>query len=259
MACVSIIDPVTLAMKPVASFADDPDYMQSVEVSADPDSPLSRGATGAAIRERRPAWRQDLANDSEWQPWRERGKRSGWAAAAALPLLRGPTVIGAFALYSGEKDAFDPALRQLLIGMVADIGFALENFEREAQRQRISENLEFRNALDRRNCEAPRCDIGGRREGEVVSYNEQFVKLWDISADLLLKGKDDLIVREIVGRVENKAEFLSGIERLYAHPLETSRDEIILMDGRIIDRYSRARHGGGPPILWSCLVLPRHH
>ena len=66
---------------------------------------------------------------------------------------------------------------------------------------------------------------------------------WDISADLLLKGKDDLIVREIVGRVENKAEFLSGIERLYAHPLETSRDEIILMDGRIIDRYSAPATG----------------
>ena len=178
-ACVSIIDPVTLAMKPVASFADDPDYMQSVEVSADPDSPLSRGATGAAIRERRPAWRQDLANDSEWQPWRERGKRSGWAAAAALPLLRGPTVIGAFALYSGEKDAFDPALRQLLIGMVADIGFALENFEREAQRQRISENLEFRNALLQTQLETSLDAILVVGEkGEVVSYNQQFVKLW---------------------------------------------------------------------------------
>ena len=38
--------------------------------------------------------------------------------------------------------------------------------------------------------------------------------------------------------MKNPASFLARVEYLYSHPDETSRDEIELTDGTILDRYS---------------------
>jgi diguanylate cyclase (GGDEF)-like protein/PAS domain S-box-containing protein len=135
MAWIGILNDATRLVEPLTSFGDGAEYLKDIRISDDPDSSLSHGPTGTAIREGRPVWCQDFMHDSLTSPWRERAARFGWGASAALPLRRKDVVIGSFTLYAGEINAFDEAARKLLYEMSTDINFALDNLDRRAERE----------------------------------------------------------------------------------------------------------------------------
>ena len=74
---------------------------------------------------------------------------------------------------------------------------------------------------------------------EIVSYNQRFAELWDLSDEALASGEDDEILAEAIQQLEHPEQFLSVVEYLYDHPRESSRDEVTLKDGRVFDRYSQ--------------------
>jgi diguanylate cyclase (GGDEF)-like protein/PAS domain S-box-containing protein len=141
MAWIGLVDEASQQVKPVASYGDDMEYLEGIQISTDADDPAGRGPIGIAIRENRPFWCQDFQNDPALTPWHERGVRFGWAAAASLPLLRNGVVIGTFTLYADKINAFDEAARNLLLEMAIDISFALDNFARESERRQAQEAL----------------------------------------------------------------------------------------------------------------------
>ncbi|MBS4052374.1 MAG: EAL domain-containing protein [Methylomonas sp.] len=142
MAWVGMIDAETKLIKPAASFGEGADDLQYLEASVDADSPYGHGPTGTAIREQRPYWCQDFINDPVTAPWKQLGRRAGWAASASLPLYRNDTAIGAFILYADQANAFDEAARDLLLEMSMDINFALENFSRAIAQKRAEAEIE---------------------------------------------------------------------------------------------------------------------
>ncbi len=73
--------------------------------------------------------------------------------------------------------------------------------------------------------------------GDVVAYNQQYCQLWQIPPEIVETGSQQILKRIIVGLADPE-EFLAKIEYLYQHPQAASRDEILLKDGRIFDRYS---------------------
>jgi PAS domain S-box len=56
-------------------------------------------------------------------------------------LHRNGAVIGVFTLYAAEINAFDRSARNLLVEMAMDIDYALNSFEREAQRRHAERSL----------------------------------------------------------------------------------------------------------------------
>ncbi len=141
MAWVGLVDPVSRRVRPVASFGDESGYLADLEISTDGNDALGQGPVGTAIREDRPVWHQDFLHDPRTERWHVRGARAGWAAAAALPLHRGGTAIGALTLYATEVNAFDEDIRNLLLEMATDISFALDGFAHEAARKTAEEQL----------------------------------------------------------------------------------------------------------------------
>jgi diguanylate cyclase (GGDEF)-like protein/PAS domain S-box-containing protein len=141
MAWVCFVDTKTLMVRPGASFGDDTEYLRSLNISVDADSPLGHGPTATAIRENRPFWCQDFLNDPLTAPWHDRAAHAGFAASASLPLHSKGIVVGAFTLYSGAANCFDESARDLLLEMAADISFALDNFTGESQRRLVEEAL----------------------------------------------------------------------------------------------------------------------
>jgi diguanylate cyclase (GGDEF)-like protein/PAS domain S-box-containing protein len=141
LAWIGLIDTKTLMVRPVASFGDDTENLENIEISADAESPFGRGPTGTAIRENRPFWCQDFQNAPETAPWHDRGARSGWAASATLPLHRNGVVIGAFILDSDKTNSFDEPARDLLVEMAGDISFALDSFVHESQRRHAADEI----------------------------------------------------------------------------------------------------------------------
>ncbi len=141
MAWVGLLAEGGLQARPVAALGEGVEYLGEIGITADAGSPFGRGTFGTAVRENRPVWVQDYLNDPMTAPWHERAARAGWGAAASLPLLRNGAVVGALTLVAREINAFDRAVRELLIEMAADISFALDNFDRESRRRRAEEAL----------------------------------------------------------------------------------------------------------------------
>ena len=142
LAWIGMVDPETRVIRPVASYGEGSGLLDGVRVSSDADSPYGGGATGTAIREKRPVWVGDFQHDPMTAPWHDLGRVAGWVESCALPLEREGEVVGAFMLYSGDVAAFDDDQRALLVEMATDIGFAMTNFARERARQQAEARLD---------------------------------------------------------------------------------------------------------------------
>jgi putative nucleotidyltransferase with HDIG domain len=78
----------------------------------------------------------------------------------------------------------------------------------------------------------------------VVSYNQRFATMWDLSAKELATSTDarfDAMSKQL----RAPDQFLRKVNYVYAHQSETSRDELQLIDGRMIERYSVPMHSAG--------------
>ena len=71
---------------------------------------------------------------------------------------------------------------------------------------------------------------------QIASYNQHFSHLWQISPARLQTAYTLQHLGYVVDQLENPAEFLTQVEYLYSD--QTTRDEILLKDGRTFDRYS---------------------
>jgi diguanylate cyclase (GGDEF)-like protein/PAS domain S-box-containing protein len=79
--------------------------------------------------------------------------------------------------------------------------------------------------------------------GAMVSFNRRFVELWGIARDVEASRSDAAALEAVRNALEDPDEFLARVKYLYAHPQETSREEVRLRDGRIFDRYSAPVRG----------------
>ena len=83
-------------------------------------------------------------------------------------------------------------------------------------------------------------------EGRKILQNEKLSELWGFPRDVVDDPDDSRQVRYSVSRARNPAQFAEKVAYLYAHPDEVSRDEVELVDGTILDRYSSpVRDGAG--------------
>jgi GAF domain-containing protein len=144
MAWVGLVDEGTRMVKPICQFGNEAGYLNDIVISTD-DVPAGRGPTGASIRGNCVSYVNDYATDERTLPWREAALARGFRGAAGVPLRFRNKVIGALTLYSDELNYFDAEQVSLLEEMAIDIGFALDNFAREAERKqaeiRLAEQL----------------------------------------------------------------------------------------------------------------------
>jgi len=75
-------------------------------------------------------------------------------------------------------------------------------------------------------------------QGKIISYNSHFVELWGLTQEMVTARVDEPVLQSVVAQVRDPEAFLARVDRLYQHRSEDGHDEIVLRDGRIIDRYS---------------------
>lgn len=111
--------------------------------AADLSDRSTEGLIGVAVRTRQPCVSNDFLADARFAYWHALAREHGVKAAAAVPLLREGPAVAAMLLCSDVKNAFDDDLLTLLQRMTENIGFALENFDREVERRRTAEHVEY--------------------------------------------------------------------------------------------------------------------
>jgi two-component system cell cycle sensor histidine kinase/response regulator CckA len=134
-----------------------------------------------------------------------------WVIACATPIL-------------DEHGAFTGSL-----SMLTDI----------TERKQVEEELRFRKSLLESQTEA---SIDGilvvSTDRTILSYNKRFLELWNIPEEILRVQGDKAALDYVFDQLTDPQEFLERVEYLYEHPEEQSHDEILLKDGRTVDRYS---------------------
>jgi signal transduction histidine kinase len=85
--------------------------------------------------------------------------------------------------------------------------------------------------------------------GRILYHNRRYVEMWDVPDEVIGSRSDGAALAAVVDRVHDPEEFLARVRYLYDNPLERSRDEIRMVDGRVIDRYSAPiLDGDGQPV-----------
>ncbi len=72
----------------------------------------------------------------------------------------------------------------------------------------------------------------------VVYYNQNFYKIWQIPESIVEQGDDRKILEFSITKPKNSEEFIARVNYLYQHPDIASREEVLLKDGRTLDRYT---------------------
>lgn len=80
-------------------------------------------------------------------------------------------------------------------------------------------------------------------EGSMISFNRRFVEMWGIPDEVVESRSDEAALRSVLDKLVDPEGFMARVTYLYEHRDERSRDEIELVDGRIIDRWSAPLRG----------------
>lgn len=122
---------------------------------------------------------------------------------------------------------------------------AIEGIITDFTERKAAENdLRFKNAVLRAEQEvSPDGILIVDHNGKIILYNRQFTEIWGIPDELASRGSDKEVLQSILSMVEDPDIFLNRVKYLYEHRDEKSHEEIIFIDGRIIERYTASIKG----------------
>ncbi len=75
--------------------------------------------------------------------------------------------------------------------------------------------------------------------GKVVSYNQKFLQLWQISESLAETKDNEKILSSVLEQLVRPEEYVAEVKRLHANPLAQSLDILEFKDGRVYERCSQ--------------------
>ncbi len=237
-AWIGWLDAATKQVIPVAQSGDNYNFLSLAKIYAD-DRPEGRGPTGVAIREGKTCVANDVMNDPRTLMWRQMAEQTSIRSMAAFPIRQGGEICGSISVYGDDQDFFQDKEIALLEEAAADVSFALDNLAREEARRRGEDEIRWKTAFLEAQVDSALdgilvVDSRTRR----ILQNERLLQLFKVP-DEIARDEDDMKLFEHVGKqVKNLEPFMKRVNYLYAHRDEVGRDEIELIDGTILDRYS---------------------
>ncbi|MBI5384567.1 MAG: PAS domain S-box protein [Verrucomicrobia bacterium] len=141
------------SVRPVAQAGFEAGYLDTVHLTW-ADTERGRGPPGTAIRTRQPVIARNILCDPAFEPWRQAATGRGYAASAALPVLRDEQVLGAIMVYAAEPDTLDAGEVELLTELADDVAYGITVLRtraeharaeeaRQAAHQRLADIIEF--------------------------------------------------------------------------------------------------------------------
>ena len=115
--------------------------VRSTRFAISASRPEGRGSTGTSFRTKRPCIINDYLTDERTRYWHTLAGQGGTKSGASFPLLKGRDAVGVLLFLSSEKDAFVGELVDLLARLAENISFALENFDRDAEKRQADEQI----------------------------------------------------------------------------------------------------------------------
>ena len=109
------------------------------------------------------------------------------------------------------------------------------------EQQEVEEKLKYRQAvLEAQNNAIPDGILIVDTKGNMISFNQHFVELWQIPADIVQKKDDAAALQFAMTQLTDPQGFIDRVNYCYNHPEEKVKEEVHFKDGRIIQRYGNA-------------------
>ncbi|MFP5503582.1 MAG: ATP-binding protein, partial [Candidatus Sericytochromatia bacterium] len=72
----------------------------------------------------------------------------------------------------------------------------------------------------------------------VISYNRRFMEIWGVPSAIMAARDEQVLLERVLGQLADPEAFMAQVAAIYQQPEASSRDEVYLKDGRVLDRYS---------------------
>jgi hypothetical protein len=135
---VFLLEAGTDMLRFAAGFGEDIKRLRRIDISTVANSPEGSGVCGQAFRDPKLCISNDYLNDARSLAWRQGASDAHVGAAAALPLTCNGRSVGVLLVTMREAAALNDPIVSLLERMSANISYALDNFDHEAARARLS-------------------------------------------------------------------------------------------------------------------------
>jgi diguanylate cyclase (GGDEF)-like protein len=139
---VFLLEPGTVMLRMAAGFGDDIKRLRAIDISIVANTPEGSGVCGQAFRDQRLSISNDYLNDMRSLAWRTGAAKEHVGAAAALPLTCNGRSVGVLLVTGRDTGSLTDTLVALLERMAENISFALDNFERAAEKAKANEQKE---------------------------------------------------------------------------------------------------------------------
>ncbi|HUV68024.1 MAG TPA: PAS domain-containing protein [Terracidiphilus sp.] len=238
MAWIGMADPTTHMLKPVAWSGMVEGYLERFWIDLE-DPVRAGGPGGRCFHSGDHVVCNDIEHDSGYELWRRAALERGYKSSAAFPLRCNGSPVGVFCLYASEPAFFDTDQITMLDELAMDISFALEVNRSEEEHRRAEEELRWRTAFFEAQVESSSDGVlVVDNEGRKILQNQRLNELFKIPQQVS-ENPDDAQQRAFVATVvKDAAQFAEKVNYLMAHPEDVSRDEVELVDGTIVERYS---------------------
>ena len=89
-------------------------------------------------------------------------------------------------------------------------------------------------------------------DGVMIASNHRFQQMWPIPEEVIASGSDEAALQSVLDKLVDPEGFLARVRELYADRTSSGRDELLLRDGRVFDRYGTALHDeDGADVGWA--------
>jgi len=127
---------------PQAHFGDGLNYLQTIQLTLPAAQTHAADPVHLTMSQNQSVWLQDVLSDPNLQPYHVLAHEQAWHAVAVLPLRVASVPVGVLCLYAGHAHAFDALTRDLLEQLASNISYALDFFEKDAQRRQAEYDLQ---------------------------------------------------------------------------------------------------------------------
>jgi len=152
LAWIGMLDNDSSKVKVIDSFGKAQGYLKKIKIDLE-DRIKSKGPTGRVFKTGKHVVCNNILKDLKMLPWHKDAIKYGFNSSAAFPIKIYGKVVGAFNLYSKDKDFFTSEETKLFDELTADLSFALEYSKEEEKKKHTETALKkseelFRNLVE---------------------------------------------------------------------------------------------------------------
>jgi PAS domain S-box-containing protein len=125
-------------LRPVAQWGYEDNFISTMQATW-ADTERGQGPAGKTIRSGKTTVFQDFKTNPDYQPWREKALKCGYASGISLPLRDGGRAFGALVIFSETINAFDAEEITRMEELADDLSYGLKTIRMNAERERALE------------------------------------------------------------------------------------------------------------------------